>query len=77
MPRGDQGGDFLSFLSIPSGTAYPGLRHVNWIYGYGLAGAATQPVGNYVSMFRVTVIGDSLTADREVTWKAIANIRGV
>jgi len=50
---------------------------VNWIYGYGLAGAATQPVGNYVSMFRVTVIGDSLTADREVTWKAIANIRGV
>ena len=50
---------------------------MNWIYGYGLAGAATQPVGNYVSMFRVTVIGDSLTADREVTWKAIANIRGV
>jgi hypothetical protein len=95
-----QDGDFLSFLSIPAGTANPGLRvqaaqvEANWrgesvpfdhgliqyvssIYGYSGAGALTQPVGNYVSTFRVTLGSDALTADREVAWRAIANIRGV
>ena len=93
-------GSYLSFLSIPKGSANPGLRvqaaqlETNWkgeaapfdrglvqyvssIYGHSLAGAATQPAGSYISTFRVTLTGEGVTADREVSWKAIANLRGM
>lgn len=54
------------------------VQYVNWLYGYSLAGAATQPVGNYLSTFRVTVTAtDSTKGERGIAWRALANIRGM
>ncbi len=66
------------WMSEPRRFDYGLSQYVNDLYGYSQAGSATQPVGSYVSTFRIKLAqGEPAKGDRVVQWKAIANIRGM